>query len=110
MSSIDLGLTAVKFGWVRLAGILRLDLAHVQAARDVVGDERSLMVDPPESCVGNALIRQNNVPELLATVLNIDWLEEPLSQDDRAGYGCTVSGVAGSNVRIGRRGCDSLAF
>jgi len=79
---VDLGLTAVKFGWGPFGQDPEMDLAHVQAARDAVGSERSLMVDAGHAWdVDTAKQRA----ELLAP-LKIDWLEEPLSQDDRAGY------------------------
>ncbi len=55
---------------------------HVRAAREVLGDERDLMVDAGHAWdVATAVERA----KLLAP-LNIGWLEEPLSQDDRQGY------------------------
>ena len=79
---VELGLTAAKFGWGPFGKDAAVDLAHVQAARDVLGDERDLMVDAGHAWdVATAIQRA----ELLAP-LGIGWLEEPLSQDDRKGY------------------------
>lgn len=79
---VDLGLTAAKFGWGPFGKDPAVDLAHVQAARDVLGDGRDLMVDAGHAWdVATAIQRA----ELLAP-LKIGWLEEPLSQDDRKGY------------------------
>lgn len=88
---VDLGLTAAKFGWGPFGADAATDLAHVQAARDVLGDKRDLMVDAGHAWkVPTAISRA----ELLAP-LRIAWLEEPLAQDDRRGYAelCKVSPV-----------------
>ncbi|MCA9124549.1 MAG: mandelate racemase/muconate lactonizing enzyme family protein [Planctomycetaceae bacterium] len=88
---VDLGLSAAKFGWGPFGKDAATDLAHVQAARDVLGDERDLMVDAGHAWdVATAIERS----KLLAP-LDIVWLEEPLGQDDRKGYAelCAVSPV-----------------
>ncbi|MBI3694607.1 MAG: mandelate racemase/muconate lactonizing enzyme family protein [Acidobacteria bacterium] len=80
--AVDLGLTAVKFGWGPFGKDRAADLAHVEAARGVIGDDRDLMVDA--GCafdVETALDRA-----WLLAPLKIAWLEEPLSQDDLRGY------------------------
>ena len=43
--AVDLGLTAVKFGWGGFGKDEASDLEHVEAARRAVGDDRDLMVD-----------------------------------------------------------------
>src|SRR5215510_14000772 len=43
--AVDLGLTAVKFGWGVFGKDAGTDLAHVEAARRAVGNNRELMVD-----------------------------------------------------------------
>jgi L-alanine-DL-glutamate epimerase-like enolase superfamily enzyme len=79
---VQLGLTAAKFGWGPFGQDPDNDFAHTQAARDVLGDDRDLMVDAGHAWdVGTAIQRA----ELLAP-LRIGWLEEPLAQDDRKGY------------------------
>jgi len=77
-----LGLTAVKFGWGPFGNDAGLDRDHVEAARRGVGDHCDLMVDA--GCkwdVATALARAK-----LFAPFGISWLEEPLSQDDLAGY------------------------
>jgi L-alanine-DL-glutamate epimerase-like enolase superfamily enzyme len=80
--AMDLGLTAVKFGWGGFGQNEVRDLAHVEAARRTIGDDRDLMVDA--GCCWDA-------PTALARAerlepYRITWLEEPLSQDDLPGY------------------------
>lgn len=79
---VDLGLTAAKFGWGPFGKDADVDVAHVRAARDVLGPERDLMVDAGHAWdVRTAVSRA----KLLAP-FHLAWLEEPLSQDDRRGY------------------------
>jgi L-rhamnonate dehydratase len=88
---VDMGLLAVKFGWGPFGQDPETDLAHVRAARDVIGDDRELMVDAGHAWdVDTAKSRA----ELLEP-LGISWLEEPLAQDDRKGYAelCSVSPI-----------------
>ena len=89
--AVDLGLSAVKFGWGPFGKDLATDLAHVEAARRVIGDGRDLMVDAGCSLtLETALERARRVQPL-----GIGWLEEPLSQDDLKGYAalCPASPV-----------------
>jgi L-rhamnonate dehydratase len=80
--AVDLGLTAVKFGWGPFGKNLATDLAHVEAARRAIGDHVSLMVDAGCSLtVNSALDRVHRFAPM-----NVAWLEEPLSQDDITGY------------------------
>ena len=43
--AVDLGLTAMKFGWGPFGQNLAQDLAHVEAARQAAGNSRDVMVD-----------------------------------------------------------------
>ena len=88
---VGLGLTAAKFGWGPFGKNAQTDLAHVRAAREVLGEERDLMVDAGHAWDLPTAIER---AELLAP-LGIGWLEEPLAQDDRKGYAelCRVSAV-----------------
>jgi L-alanine-DL-glutamate epimerase-like enolase superfamily enzyme len=80
--AVDLGLTAVKFGWGPFGKDEAVDLAHVEAARHAVGDGRDLMVDAGQCWdAATALERSRRLADW-----NIAWLEEPLSQDDLRGY------------------------
>jgi L-alanine-DL-glutamate epimerase-like enolase superfamily enzyme len=80
--ALDLGLTAVKFGWGPFGKDAAADWEQAEAARRAVGDDRDLMVDVGQKWdAATALERA----QLLAP-LQLRWLEEPLSQDDRKGY------------------------
>jgi L-alanine-DL-glutamate epimerase-like enolase superfamily enzyme len=88
---VNLGLTAAKFGWGPFGEHPETDVAHVTAAREVLGNERELMVDAGHAWdVATARERAH-----LLAPFNIGWLEEPLSQDDRKGYAelCVASPV-----------------
>lgn len=88
---VDLGLTAAKFGWGPFGQDPQVDLEHVSRAREVLGDERELMVDAGHAWDWETALER---AEMLAP-LKIGWLEEPLSQDDRRGYSrlCAASPV-----------------
>ncbi len=79
---VAMGLTAVKFGWGPFGRNADTDVAHVRAAREVLGDGRELMVDAGHAWDADTALAR---AKLLAP-FNIVWLEEPLSQDDRRGY------------------------
>jgi L-alanine-DL-glutamate epimerase-like enolase superfamily enzyme len=80
--AVDLGLTAVKFGWGGFGKHESRDLAHVEAARKAVGEGCDLMVDA--GCCWDAATALARAGRLVP--YRISWLEEPLSQDDLAGY------------------------
>lgn len=80
--AIDLGLTAVKFGWGPFGRDAAADVAQVEAARHAVGDQRDLMVDVGHKWdAATALARAR-----LLQPFRPRWIEEPLSQDDVKGY------------------------
>jgi L-rhamnonate dehydratase len=79
---VGLGLSAAKFGWGPFGKDPDVDVAHVTAAREILGNDRDLMVDAGHAWEWETALKR---AELLAA-LNIGWLEEPLSQDDRKGY------------------------
>lgn len=78
----DLGLRAVKFGWGPFGQDPVADFEHVEAARQVLGDGRDLMVDAGHAWGWETALERAKLLE----PLRIQWLEEPLSQDDRKGY------------------------
>ena len=80
--AVELGLSAAKFGWGPFGKDADQDLAHVQAAREVLGDGRDLMVDAGHAWQWETALERARLLE----PLRIGWLEEPLSQDDRKGY------------------------
>ena len=81
--AIDLGLTAVKFGWGPFGMDPSVDVEHTQAARRAIGDDNDLMVDA--GCCFNVQDALETARRLAP--FSIAWLEEPLSQDDLDGYG-----------------------
>jgi L-rhamnonate dehydratase len=79
---VDAGYTAVKFGWEPMGESEALDRELVRGARAGVGDEATLLIDA--GCVWDgrtALRRAHAFAEQ-----RIEWLEEPLRQDDVDGY------------------------
>ena len=106
--AVDLGLTAVKFGWGPFGKDVATDVAHVEAARRAAGDGCDLMVDAGCSLdVATALERAT-----LLAPLKIGWFEEPLSQDDLKGYAelCPASPVpiAAGEGEVTRYGFEDL--
>lgn len=106
--AVDLGLTAAKFGWGPFGKEISTDVAHVEAARRAVGEQRELMVDAGQKFdVESALERAN-----LLAPLNIAWLEEPLSPDNLSGYAelCPRSSVpiAAGELEVTRWGFEEL--
>src|SRR5262245_27033107 len=80
--ALDMGLTAIKFGWGPFGRDDAADREQVAAARDAVGDGCDLMVDA--GCKWDAATALERAR--LLEPFKLRWLEEPLSQDDRKGY------------------------
>ncbi len=80
--AVDLGLTAAKFGWGPFGSDPEVDVAHIEAARDVLGHDRELMVDA--GCAWDWKTALDRIA--LFEPYDLSWLEEPLSQDDLKGY------------------------
>lgn len=77
----DAGYKAVKFGWEPMGQSEKLDIELVKGAREGIGDG-DLLIDA--GCVWDArtaLRRAERFKEY-----NLEWLEEPLQQDDIDGY------------------------
>ncbi|HIN55030.1 MAG TPA: mandelate racemase/muconate lactonizing enzyme family protein [Planctomycetes bacterium] len=79
---VEMGLTAVKFGWGPIGDDAAVDVAHVQAAREAIGAERDLMVDAGHAWDWETALGRTE----LFQPFNLTWLEEPVGQDDRHGY------------------------
>ncbi|MBI82415.1 MAG: mandelate racemase [Planctomycetaceae bacterium] len=79
---VQMGLTAVKFGWGPLGPDAEVDLAHVRAARQAIGPDRDLMVDAGHAWDWETALGRTE----LFKPFNLTWLEEPVGQDDRRGY------------------------
>ena len=80
---VDEGFTAIKFGWEPMGQDERTDIALVREARRGVGDDTLLMIDA--GCPWDARTAMQR--ERAFREFRIAWLEEPLKQDDVAGYG-----------------------
>lgn len=77
------GFTAVKFGWEPMGADEKLDVALVEHARRGIGEDNLLMIDA--GCPWDARTAMRR--ERLFRPYRLAWLEEPLHQDDVAGYG-----------------------
>jgi L-alanine-DL-glutamate epimerase-like enolase superfamily enzyme len=77
----EAGYTAVKFGWEPMGQSEQLDLELVAGAREGLG-ERTLLIDA--GCVWDARTALRRA-EAFADY-RPEWLEEPLREDDIAGY------------------------
>jgi len=78
----EAGYRAIKFGWEPMGESEALDIELVQAARQGIGEENTLLIDA--GCVWDArtaLRRAETFHDY-----GIGWLEEPLEQDDLDGY------------------------
>jgi L-alanine-DL-glutamate epimerase-like enolase superfamily enzyme len=79
---VEEGYTAVKFGWEPMGRDAALDRELVRGAREGIGDDATLLIDA--GCVWDArtaLRRAHTFAEY-----GIEWLEEPLREDDVDGY------------------------
>lgn len=79
---VEAGYRAAKFGWEPMGTSEAVDIDLVRGAREGIGDEATLLIDA--GCVWDArtaLRRAHTFSEY-----HIEWLEEPLRQDDIEGY------------------------
>lgn len=79
---IDAGYRAVKFGWEPMGQSEQLDIELVSGARAGVGDDATLLIDA--GCVWDARTALRRAHAFAD--FGIEWLEEPLRQDDVDGY------------------------
>jgi L-rhamnonate dehydratase len=79
---VERGYTALKLGWGPLGRDLDHDVALIRTAREVLGPERTLMVD------GGRAYSVRSALQLLRRVEEYDlyWFEEALAPDDLDGY------------------------
>jgi L-rhamnonate dehydratase len=78
----EAGYTAVKFGWEPMGQSEALDRDLVRGARAGIGDSATLLIDA--GCVWDARTALRRAQAF--SEQRIEWLEEPLRQDDVAGY------------------------
>jgi len=89
---IDLGFTAVKFGWGGFGKDRHKDATLVQAARERLGKDRVLMVDA-------GWIYPRSVEETISLIEAIEpfdpfWVEEPCHPEDYAAYKAVADATA----------------
>ena len=92
------GFTAIKFGWGRFGHDRNWDIASLQAIRAAVGRDIDLMVDAGRIWTAEEAIRW--APELFER-FELRWLEEPLHEDDLAGYARLAATVAPGWIAAG---------
>jgi len=78
------GFTAVKFGWGRFGQDDAWDRAMLTEIRQALGRDVALMVDAGRCWTAKEALRR--APALFEA-FDLLWLEEPLHEDDLAGYG-----------------------
>jgi L-alanine-DL-glutamate epimerase-like enolase superfamily enzyme len=86
------GFTALKFGWGRFGRDRNWDLECLQAMRSAVGNDIDLMVDAGRIWTADEAVRR--APELFERFA-LRWLEEPLHEDDLAGYARLAAAAPG---------------
>ena len=86
------GFTAIKFGWGRFGRDRAWDLAGLQSIRAAIGDGIDLMVDAGRIWTADEALRR--APELFDR-FRLLWLEEPLHEDDLAGYARLAAAAPG---------------
>jgi L-alanine-DL-glutamate epimerase-like enolase superfamily enzyme len=86
------GFTAIKFGWGRFGRDRAWDLESLQAIRSAIGDKVDLMVDAGRIWTADEAVRR--APELFER-FGLRWLEEPLHEDDLAGYARLAAAAPG---------------
>jgi L-rhamnonate dehydratase len=86
------GFTAIKFGWGRFGRDRNWDIESLQAIRSAIGDNVDLMVDCGRIWTADEAVRR--APELFER-FELRWLEEPLHEDDLAGYARLAAAAPG---------------
>lgn len=103
--TVAAGYSALKLGWGPLGQELSLDVELVRAAREVIGPERTLLLDGGRAySVKRALALLRRVEEH-----ELYWLEEPLPPDDLDGYR-RLSDAASVSIAAGEADAGVAAF
>jgi L-alanine-DL-glutamate epimerase-like enolase superfamily enzyme len=89
---LEMGMTAIKFGWGPFGQDHEFDNKMLTAIREVAGDKVEIMVDAGR--IWNAETAIDRAQELFER-FNILWLEEPLHDEDIEGYEKLSSSVNG---------------
>jgi L-rhamnonate dehydratase len=102
---VELGFTAMKFGWGNFGQDAERDVAQIRAVRAAVGPDVQIMVDAGIcwDAATAALMAARLAP------FNIFWLEEPLHPDDLAGY-ATLTARTPIRIAAGEEDASIYAF
>lgn len=86
------GFTAIKFGWNAFGKDEAWDIRTLAEIRRAIGEDVALMVDAGRCWTADEALRR--APRLIDE-FGLLWLEEPLHEDDVAGYRRLAAAVAG---------------
>ncbi len=105
---LDRGFSAIKFGWGVFGRDRKLDLALVAAAREAVGPEIELMVDPGWMVNRSAY----DAIELLKALepYRIYWLEDFLHPECYDGYARVKQAAPGTRLAAGEQESTAWGF
>jgi L-rhamnonate dehydratase len=104
---VELGFTAVKFGWGAFGQDRRLDTALTEAARSSLGDERDLMVDAgwrPRRTAKDAIDMVRSIEHCRPF-----WVEEPCFPEDYDTYR-RVSEAVDTRIAAGEAEATTWSF
>jgi len=104
---IDQGFTAVKFGWGGFGQDRDNDVARVEAARNILGPKRDLMVD-----AGWTLPRTvDQTVSMIKAIESFDpfWVEEPCHPEDYGAYRA-VAEATSANIAAGEQEGTTWGF
>ncbi len=101
---VEAGYTAVKFGWEPMGESEAVDIDLVQGAREGLGDA-ALLIDA--GCVWDARTALRRAERFAD--YGIEWLEEPLQQQDIDGY-CWLRDRSPVPIAAGEGECGRESF
>ncbi|MBD1420896.1 mandelate racemase/muconate lactonizing enzyme family protein [Sphingobacterium chuzhouense] len=105
---LERGFTAIKFGWGVFGQDPKLDIKLVEAAREAVGPDIDLMVDP-----GWMVDRSAHDAIALCRALepyNIYWLEDFMHPENYEGYGKTKAAGVKTRLAAGEQEATGWGF
>jgi len=97
--NIDLGYTAIKYGWNQFGKDEKRDLLLVETARKTAGDDIDIMID-----AGLGYTDTNKAIQVAKKLkdFNVYWLEEPFPSDNIEAY-AKLSNAVDINIAAGER-------
>jgi len=105
---LERGFTAIKFGWGVFGQDFKTDIKLVEAARDAVGPEVELMVDPGWMVNRSAY----DAVELCRALepYNIYWLEDFMHPENYEGYAKTKAAGVKTRIAAGEQEATAWGF